>query len=240
MTSQLQKCERLAELHRASSAWVIPNPWDVGSAKLLQGLGFKALATTSSGFAYTLGRADGEVSLEEKLQHCRQLAAATTIPLNADFENGFADAPEAVADNIKRLDATGVAGCSIEDYGRDDHTRYAFSVACARVDGAGDHGRGVPGLDHERAVVQRLAQEPPRHLGVHPVAPGRVNLGIGVELLAGRGIDRADADVSTLFDLHAHHPISREAKVVLAARLSDEGSRPFATTLERDTGESRA
>lgn len=138
MTSQLQKCERLAELHRASSAWVIPNPWDVGSAKLLQGLGFKALATTSSGFAYTLGRADGEVSLEEKLQHCRQLAAATTIPLNADFENGFADAPEAVADNIKRLAATGVAGCSIEDYGRDDHTLYEFSLAVDRVQAAAE------------------------------------------------------------------------------------------------------
>lgn len=136
ITSQLEKCNAFAELHRAQSAWVIPNPWDVGSAKVLEGLGFKALATTSSGFAYTLGRADGEVSLEEKLQHCRMLAAATSIPLNADFENGFADDPEEVARNLTRLAETGIAGCSIEDYSRDDHVLYDFELAVERVQAA--------------------------------------------------------------------------------------------------------
>ena len=76
MATQIQKCEAFARLHQSKTAWIIPNPWDVGSAKLLQGKGFKALATTSSGFAYTLGRADGEVSLEEKLQHCRAVVCS--------------------------------------------------------------------------------------------------------------------------------------------------------------------
>lgn len=132
----MEKCHTLAELHRAKTAWVIPNPWDVGSAKILQGLGFKAIATTSSGFAYTLGRADGEVSLEEKLSHCKMIAEATSIPLNADFENGFADDPDAIARNIGRLAQTGIAGCSIEDYSRDDHTLYDFDFAVERIEAA--------------------------------------------------------------------------------------------------------
>ena len=91
MLSQKIKCKVFADLHQQDDVFLIPNPWDIGSAKVLQGLGFKALATTSSGLAYTLGRADGEVTLEEKLFHCSELAANTTIPINADFENGFAD-----------------------------------------------------------------------------------------------------------------------------------------------------
>ena len=111
MATQLQKCEAFAQLHQTDSAWIIPNPWDVGSAKLLQGLGFKALATTSSGFAYTLGRADGEVSLEEKLQHCSLLAANTDIPITADFENGYAERALELVENIERLGG-GRAGSS--------------------------------------------------------------------------------------------------------------------------------
>lgn len=138
MPAQIEKCETFIKLHEAETAWVIPNPWDVGSAKLLQGLGFKALATTSSGFAYTLGRADGEVTLEEKLQHCKSIAGATNIPVNADFENGFAEDAMAVAANIKRLAETGIAGCSIEDYSRDEHVLYDFSRAVERVQAAAE------------------------------------------------------------------------------------------------------
>lgn len=138
MSNQLDKCRRFAALHQSPSPWIIPNPWDVGSAKLLEGLGFKALATTSSGFAYTLGRADGEVNLDEKLQHCAALVAATEIPINADFENGFADEPEAVATNITRLIETGIAGCSIEDYSRDSKTLYDHSLAVERVQAAAE------------------------------------------------------------------------------------------------------
>lgn len=136
MITQLEKCEAFARLHQSEAAWIIPNPWDVGSAKLLQGHGFRALATTSSGFAYTLGRADGEVSLDEKLQHCSMLSAATTIPINADFENGYSEQLSDVIENIKRLAETGIAGFSIEDFSRDHQRLYDFSEAVDRVQAA--------------------------------------------------------------------------------------------------------
>lgn len=133
VTAQLEKCSRFAELHQQHSAWLIPNPWDVGSARVLQGLGFRALATTSSGFAYSLGRADGAVTLEEKLAHCRELAAATDIPLNADFENGFSDENATLRDNVLRLIETGIAGLSIEDFSRDKLTIYSKDEAADRL-----------------------------------------------------------------------------------------------------------
>jgi 2-methylisocitrate lyase-like PEP mutase family enzyme len=102
------------ELHE-SGCFVIPNPWDVGSALLLQKLGFRALATTSSGHAWTLGRPDNHVTLEETLSHLRAVAGAVDIPVNADFEGGFAVRPEDVAKNVTQAIGTGVAGLSIED-----------------------------------------------------------------------------------------------------------------------------
>ena len=90
MKSQLEKCEVFSLLHQQDQAFIIPNPWDIGTAKLLQCQGYKALATTSSGLAYTLGRADGYITLEETLTHCTALARSTNIPISADFENGFA------------------------------------------------------------------------------------------------------------------------------------------------------
>lgn len=152
MTSQAEKCARFAALHAGAEIFVIPNPWDLGSAKLLQGLGFAALATTSAGFAYTLGRADGEITLDEKLAHCAALAGATSIPVSADFENGFADEPDTVARNVLALAATGVAGCSIEDYSRDDHTLYAFDHAVARVHAAAE---AVASLDVDFQLTAR-------------------------------------------------------------------------------------
>jgi 2-methylisocitrate lyase-like PEP mutase family enzyme len=110
----------------------------VGSARLLEGLGFRALATTSAGFAYSLAKTDGQVTLEEKLAHCAALAAATSIPVNADFENGFADDPEAVAANVRQVAATGVAGCSIEDFARDSQSIYDFELAVERVQAAAE------------------------------------------------------------------------------------------------------
>ena len=97
MRSQLEKCEEFSLLHQQDQAFIIPNPWDIGSARLLQGLGYKALATTSAGLAYTLGRADGYVTLEETLTHCTELAKSINIPISADFENGFSDDPEMVS-----------------------------------------------------------------------------------------------------------------------------------------------
>ena len=138
MTTQQEKCIEFADLHQQEGAFVIPNPWDVGSAKILQGLGFKALATTSSGYAYTLGLADGEVTLEEKLAHCSQLASSTTIPVSADFEDGFSAAPETVAENVLKVAATGVAGCSIEDFNRESKALYDFNFAVERVQAAAE------------------------------------------------------------------------------------------------------
>ena len=153
MTDQLTKCAVFSELHKSKDAWVIPNPWDVGSAKIIEGLGFKALATTSSGFAYTLGRADGSVSLDEKLEHCRLISSATDIPLNADFENGYCDNIHVMADNVKRLVETGIAGCSIKDYSRDSKSLYEFSHAVERVAKAAEaiSATGVPVLLTARA-----------------------------------------------------------------------------------------
>lgn len=141
--TQQQKCEEFEKLHQQDGAFVIPNPWDVGSAKLLEGLGFKALATTSAGFAVTLGRSDGEVSLAEKLDHCTQLATATSIPINADFETAFSDSPEEGAQNILQIIETGMAGASIEDFSRDDKHIYDFNLAVEKVQAAAEAVRSV-------------------------------------------------------------------------------------------------
>jgi len=120
-------------LHQ-SGCFVIPNPWNVGSARYLQGLGFKALATTSSGYAHAQGYSDGDVTRDMVLAHCREIAEAADVPVNADFENGYADDLAGVAENVRLCVETGVAGLSIEDYTGDDaHPLYDFDTAVARV-----------------------------------------------------------------------------------------------------------
>ena len=124
------------KLHE-SGCFVIPNPWNVGSARYLQGLGFKALATTSSGHAHSQGFADGAQPLESVLAHYREIADETDIPVNADFEDGFAHDPAEVAANVTRCIATGVAGLSIEDFTGDDaNPLYDFDLTVARVKAA--------------------------------------------------------------------------------------------------------
>ncbi len=168
--STAEKRKTFRALHEAG-CFVIPNPWNVGSARYLQGLGFKALATTSSGHAHSEGCADGAQSRGDVLVHFEKLADATDIPLNGDFENGFADDPDGVAANVTRCIATGVAGLSIEDSPKSATTPlYDFDLAVARVKAAraavdragGDvvftaraEGfiRGVPDLDD---VLRRL------------------------------------------------------------------------------------
>ena len=108
------KRRRFHELH-ASGCFVIPNPWDVGSARMLQGLGFQALASTSSGFAWSAGHADNHITREMALQHLAELVAATDVPVNADFESGFAPSAAGVGESVRLAVATGVAGLSIED-----------------------------------------------------------------------------------------------------------------------------
>jgi 2-methylisocitrate lyase-like PEP mutase family enzyme len=128
-----EKREAFRRLHD-TGCFVLPNPWDVGSAVILQHLGFKALATTSAGMAWSMGRPDGAVSLDEVLLHLSSLAHATDLPLNADFENAFADAPEAVARNVSLAVDTGIAGLSVEDYTGDaGKGLYDFTLAVERV-----------------------------------------------------------------------------------------------------------
>jgi len=115
MVTQAEKGQAFKDLHERDETFIIPNPWDAGSARLMQGLGFKALATTSAGFAQALGRLDGQVSLDEKIAHCLSLCSATEIPISADFENGFADSPEDAAANLVKVAQAGVVGVSIED-----------------------------------------------------------------------------------------------------------------------------
>jgi 2-methylisocitrate lyase-like PEP mutase family enzyme len=121
-------------LHQPGAPLVMPNPWDAGSARVLASLGFAALATTSSGFAATLGRPDGRVTADEALAHAAVMAAATGLPVSADLENGFADDPAGVAQTMARAAATGLAGCSVEDAtGRAGDPIYALDLAADRV-----------------------------------------------------------------------------------------------------------
>jgi len=136
--STSEKRREFRALHQ-SGCFVIPNPWNVGSARYLQGLGFKALATTSSGYAHSIGYSDGDVTRDMVLAHCREIAQATDVPVNADFEGGYADDPEEVAENVRLCVATGVAGISIEDYTEDDaNPIYDFDLAVKRVRAARD------------------------------------------------------------------------------------------------------
>ena len=125
--------DRFRELHQ-SGCFVIPNPWDIGSARLLERLGFRALATTSSGFAWSLGRPDNHVALDQALAHLRAMSGAVNVPINADFEGGFAVEPEAVARNVAAATGTGIAGLSIEDSTHDAaHPLFDFELSVKRV-----------------------------------------------------------------------------------------------------------
>lgn len=131
--SQVSAVRAFHALHE-SGCFVLPNPWNVGTALHLQQLGFKALATTSAGFAFTRGLADGAVPRDEMLAHIREIAAATSLPVNADFLAGFAEEPEGVAANVTRCIETGVAGLSIEDStGKSEQPLFAEDLAVARI-----------------------------------------------------------------------------------------------------------
>lgn len=128
--------DRVSDFHRmhAGGCFVMPNPWDVGSARALEQLGFKALATTSAGFAWTLGRSDNGVTRDQMLDHLREVAASVRVPVNADFEGGFAIDPEHVSANVGLAAATGIAGLSIEDSSGDAaNPLYDFDLAVERV-----------------------------------------------------------------------------------------------------------
>ncbi len=144
MVPQRKKAERFKALHEREGAFVIPNPWDVGSARLLAGFGFEALATTSAGFANSLGRLDGQMTRGEVIEHCRSLSAATELPVSADLENCFSDDPAEVGETIQLGAQAGLVGGSIEDYSGEPSKRiYDFALAVERVHAAAEAARAL-------------------------------------------------------------------------------------------------
>lgn len=141
--SQAEKISRFRALHAAPGAFVIPNPWDAGSARLLALLGFSALATSSSAAAGTLGRADYGLTRDEALAMARAIVEATELPVSADLESGFGDSPATVAETIRLAAACGLAGCSIED-ARGDAAPYDFNHAVERFAAAVAANRALP------------------------------------------------------------------------------------------------
>lgn len=132
------------DLHHRPNAFIIPNPWDVGSAKILAAMGFEALATTSAGYAFSRGRKDGGVATAEMLEHCRDIVAATPLPVSADLEKGFGDTPESAAQTIREAAAAGLAGASLEDFsGNRSQPIFDFSLAVERIAAASEAARAL-------------------------------------------------------------------------------------------------
>jgi 2-methylisocitrate lyase-like PEP mutase family enzyme len=145
MLTQAEKARVFAELHTRSGAFIIPNPWDVGSARLLAHLGFEALATSSAGYAFSIGKADHAVGREDMLAHAAAVASASDLPVSIDLENGFGDAPAVVAETIRLAAATGAVGGSIEDStSRADDPLYERSLAVARIQAAAEAVQHLP------------------------------------------------------------------------------------------------
>lgn len=214
-------------LHQ-SGCFVLPNPWDVGTAIYLQHLGFKALATTSAGFAFSRGLSDGKVPLDEMLAHIRDIAAATPLPVNADFLNGFAAEPEGVAANVKLCVETGVAGLSIEDStGNDDAPLYDERLAIERIRGA----RAM--IDQSKIPVVLTARCEAWLVG-HPdclnIARKRLvaYAEAGADCLYAPGVREPD-EIRALVKAVAPKPlnvlVSRPSEKLSVARLTDLGVR---------------
>ncbi|HEY9212505.1 MAG TPA: isocitrate lyase/phosphoenolpyruvate mutase family protein [Ancylobacter sp.] len=132
-------------LHERPGAFIIPNPWDIGSARILAAMGFEALATTSAGMAFSLGVAEGQTGREATLEHCRAIVGATPLPVSADLEMGFGDSPESSAETIRTAASIGLAGCSLEDHtGRPEDPIYDFNLAVERIAAASEARRALP------------------------------------------------------------------------------------------------
>jgi 2-methylisocitrate lyase-like PEP mutase family enzyme len=145
MATQAEKGKLFRDLHYRERAFIIPNPWDVGTARLLQILGFAALATTSAGFAFSIGKPDGAVDRDTMLAHAAAIASATDLPVSADLEHGYADDPAQVAETVRMAVATGLAGCSIEDVAaRHPQAPYELAAAADRVRAAAEVAHAQP------------------------------------------------------------------------------------------------
>jgi 2-methylisocitrate lyase-like PEP mutase family enzyme len=205
MTDAADRCRVFRQLHQ-SGCFVIPNPWDLGSARLLTQLGFPALATTSSGFAWSLGRRDNHVSLQETLAHLRSIAHGVEVPVNADFEGGFASAPDAVAANVTAATATGIAGLSIEDStGDGSRPLFDLSLAVQRIQAArraiDESGTGIllTGRSEGFIVGRPDLAETLRRLSAYADA--------GADCLYAPGI-RSTADIAAVVKAVAPKPVN--------------------------------
>jgi 2-methylisocitrate lyase-like PEP mutase family enzyme len=191
MTEQVEKARGFLALHRGQQPLLLPNPWDRGSAVLLASLGFQALATTSSGFAATLGRADGRVTRDEALEHAAQIIQATDLPVTADLENGFADEPDGVAETVRLAAAAGLAGCSVEDFtGDSGDPIYDAGLAAARVEAAAEAA-------HRGPVHLVLTARAENHLHDRPdladtIARLQAYQAAGADVLYAPGLTRLD------------------------------------------------
>ena len=145
MSIQTEKGDAFRKLHARKDAFIIPNPWDAGTARLLAYTGFEALATTSAGYAFSVGQLDGSIGRERMLAHVALIAASTSLPVSADLENGYGDDPESVMDTVKQAGAAGAVGCSIEDAtGRSQRPLYELSHAVERIRAASEAARSLP------------------------------------------------------------------------------------------------
>jgi len=191
LTAQSARAAAFLQLHHGDRPLLIPNPWDQGSAKLLASLGFQALATTSGGFAATLGRLDGSVTREEALAHAAMIAAATDLPVSADLENCFADEPAGVAETITEAIAAGLSGCSVEDFTRRaDDPIYEIGLAAERVAAAAE-------VAHRGPVHLVLTARAENHIHGRPdlddtIARLRAYQDAGADVLFAPGLTQLD------------------------------------------------
>jgi 2-methylisocitrate lyase-like PEP mutase family enzyme len=191
VSDQAERARRFLELHRPGQPLLLPNPWDAGSAKLLASLGFEALATTSSGFAATLGRLDGWVTREEALAHAAAIVAATELPVSADLENGFAETAAGVAETAAGAVESGLAGFSIEDFtGDDDDPIYPLDVAVERVTAAAE-------VAHSASARVVLTARCENHIHDRPDLPDTIRRlkayeQAGADVLYAPGLSTAD------------------------------------------------
>src|SRR5262245_11156521 len=145
MTTQNDKAQLFRALHERERAFIIPNPWDVGTARLLARLGFEALATTSAGYAFSVGQRDNTIGRERMMEHVRDIVSATDLPVSADLENGFGDDPDTIAETVRQAAAAGLAGCSIEDDTQRANDRiYDRELAAERIRAAASVTRSLP------------------------------------------------------------------------------------------------
>jgi len=149
----MDKYQTFRQLHESAEPFILPNPWDVGSARMLKAAGYNAIGTTSGGHAYSCGHGDHKLSDEQKLQHCKAISEATDLPVTGDLGKGFGDTPESVALTIQKAAETGIAGCSIEDYTGDPNKPiFDFNLAVERIQAACE---ARDNLDHDFIITAR-------------------------------------------------------------------------------------